>query len=354
MRAMPLQRLLSGGMDLPDALALHEDAAHGVPWETAAERLGDAAADRAEAARAYGHPASARSWALYASAAYRFGQNPLADEDPVKRRLYDRLLHWFGDAAALTPTPIERVEIPYQGGSLCGWLLLPAGGGRVPVVIQMGGFDGWREEYHLNAIALLERGVGSLLVDGPGQGETRLYHNLYLHEDVDAAFSAIVDHLLSDERCDGQVAIWGNSLGGFIAALVCCRDDRLAACVVNGGTIRPSELPERHPRFMAKVQALFGEPDPERAAQRLGCLGLAEELQHLRCPLHVVHGTPDRVFLIANARALHDRAASQDRTFSEFPDGDHCIYNRAHERNCLIGDWLVERIGSTTGGEIAC
>jgi esterase/lipase len=73
-------------------------------------------------------------------------------------------------------------------------------------------------------------------------------------------------------------------------------------------------------------------------------LNLDGRLEHTRCPLHVVHGTPDRIFLIENARAIYDGAASEDKTFTEFPDGDHCIYNHSHEKNCLTADWFVERL----------
>jgi esterase/lipase len=69
-----------------------------------------------------------------------------------------------------------------------------------------------------------------------------------------------------------------------------------------------------------------------------------EILERLSCPLHVVHGTPDRVFMIDGARMLYDWAASAQKTFTEFADGDHCISNRAHEKDALIGDWFVDHL----------
>ncbi len=69
-----------------------------------------------------------------------------------------------------------------------------------------------------------------------------------------------------------------------------------------------------------------------------------DDLAQLTCPLLVLHGTPDQVFLIENARALFDQAASPDKTFREWPDGDHCIYNHSHEKHTTVGDWFADRL----------
>ena len=45
------------------------------------------------------------------------------------------------------------------------------------------GADGWREAYFTGAEYLLERGLSVLLLDGPGQGETRLFGGV--HFDID-------------------------------------------------------------------------------------------------------------------------------------------------------------------------
>lgn len=224
--------------------------------------------------------------------------------------------------------------------------LAPAASGRPAPTRRNpdGGFDGWREEYHANATYLPDRGIACLLVDGPGQGETRLYHRLYMSEDVERAFSAMVTHLRNDDRIGDRVGIWGNSMGGTLAALAAAHDQRISACCINGGSIRPAEILDRYPRFVAKIEGLFGLDDPESASAAIERLNLDGRLENTRCPLHVVHGTPDRIFLIENARAIYDGAASEDKTFTEFPDGDHCIYNHSHEKNCLTADWFVERL----------
>lgn len=289
--------------------------------------------------------ATARSWFLYAAACFRVGQVPLGDDDPRKRTMYEQLISAYGRAGALTDPPVEHLQIPYQNGRLSGWLLRPPRGGRPPVVLVMGGFDGWREEYHTGATNLLERGIAVFLADGPGQGETRLLHGLHMKPGVEKAFSAMIDHLLADPRLAPRVGIWGNSMGGYLAALTAATDQRITACVVNGGTVRPVETAERFRRFISKVQLLLGIADPAEAREVMGSFVLDSALlASLRCPLLVMHGTPDQVFLIENARTLHNLAGSADKTFHEFPDGDHCIYNHSHEKHTIIGDWFADRL----------
>ncbi|MCP2280983.1 Alpha/beta hydrolase family protein [Nocardia amikacinitolerans] len=348
-RAMPMQRLIGNGMDYADVVDLYAAVDTGRPWPDAAAALGELNAERAGKAAAQGHFTTARDWHLRASACYRVGQVPLADSDPRKRDMYRSLIGHYGRAGELSDPPVDHVEIPYDGGALCGWLLRPSDVPAPPVVIVMGGFDGWREEYHVGAEYLLARNVAAFLVDGPGQGETRLFHGLHMDSAVAKAFSAVIDYLLTDRRLRPTVGIWGNSMGGYLAALTAATDDRIAACCVNGGTIRPAEILDRYHRFAGKVMPLLGIDDPDRARHALEQFTLSPELLgQLTCPLLVLHGTPDRVFLVANARALHDAAGSADKRFHEWVDGDHCLYNHSHEKHVLVADWFADRLYDTT------
>jgi len=33
-----------------------------------------------------------------------------------------------------------------------------------------------------------------------------------------------------------------------------------------------------------------------------------------------------------------------DKTFLEWQDGDHCIYNHSHEKNVAVADWFIDRL----------
>lgn len=344
-RAMPPQRLLGNGMDHADVVELYRRVDEGERWQHAAAELGDRDVERARRAERRGHLVSARSWYLAGSACYRFGQVPLLDSDPLKTTMYRSLVDAYAHAGRLTDPAVEHVDIPWGGGHLMGWLLRPRAAVPPPTVIVVGGFDGWREEYHTGATYLVERGIAVLLVDGPGQGETRLFGGLTMGLDVTDAFSAMVDHVQRDTRLADRVGIWGNSMGGFLAAAAAAADSRIDACCVNGGTVSPVEFPRRFPRVVDKIALLLGADDPDRAMQTLARLTLSyEDLSRLRCPLLVLHGTPDQVFLVENARRLHDGAAAADKTWLEWPDGDHCLYNHSLQKHTAIADWFSDRL----------
>jgi alpha-beta hydrolase superfamily lysophospholipase len=344
-RAMPLQRLIGNGMEYADAHALHALVESGVHWIEAGEWLAERNLALARRALGAEQVATARSHFHHASACLRFAQVAIPRDTPRKLGLYRRMVDAFGAAASLTDPPIRKLEIAWRGGVLSGWLMLPSAEAMAPVVIQFGGFDGWREEYHRGAEYLVERGVAVLLVDLPGQGETRLFHGLYMDERVHEAVTAIVDHLLALPMLEQRVGIWGNSMGGCIAALASIRDERIAACCVNGGTVSPIELVERYPRFSEKIEALTGRADPEEAAAIVRRFDLGKDLPRLACPLLQLHSVPDQVFLLANARRIHDEAASEDKTLVVWEDGDHCLYNHTHEKNGLVADWFAQRLG---------
>jgi pimeloyl-ACP methyl ester carboxylesterase len=343
-RAMPLQRLIDNGMTYDDARALHEAANQPVPWRVAAEELGDRHSEFARKARADGFLESTREHLLRACACFRFAQSVFTSDTDERRSLYRKVIRSFADATALmTPLP-RKIEVPFGGGVLCGWLLRPLGIARPPVVLIFGGADGWRESYYPPAQFFLERRMAVCLLDGPGQGESRLFYRVFLTEDYPHAFSAVISHLRADDSL-ASVGIFGNSLGGTLAAGVAIRDARIGALCVNGGSARPVEVLERFPRFLERLAAMGGVADPERARALLESLALSE-LEALRCPLLVVHGGADTIFRAENARSIHDRAGSSDRRFVFWDDGDHCLYNHAFERNCLVADWFSRRLAS--------
>lgn len=346
-RAMSIARLIAGGMDHGDAHELHAAARSRDAWDRAAERLGDRNLARAHHALAGGHPHVARNRLLLASACFRFAQVPLVDADPRKRELYGRMRGAFGHAGELAVPAVERVEIPWRHGSLFGWLIRGRRRSPHPFVISLGGVDAWCEEFEPSARHLRARGVTTLLADGPGQGESRLFGGLHLDEHVVDALRRFVDAALGDRRCDGRVGLWGNSAGGWLATRLAASDDRIAACAINGGTDRPTEILDRFPRFVDQFQLLTGRSEPEDARRVLDDLAVDRDLlTRVTCPLHVVHGTPDRIFLVESARRIHAHAASRDKTLSEFPDGDHCIANRSSEMQALLAGWLADRLGA--------
>jgi hypothetical protein len=345
LRAMPPSRLLSSGMEYADVQNLRSMAGAGIDWVTAGTWLAERNLRLARKALLGGHRITARIYFRYASACFRVAQNAVSSDTEIKQRVYRSMVVAFSDAAALDDRPIEHWSTPYEDGHICAWLMRPSASVVSPLVIVLGGFDGWREEHFAGAAALVERGISALLVDMPGQGETRLFHRLFLRSDVHRAFSRVIDVMAEDPRFNGSFGIWGNSFGGCLAAKAAISDKRLKACCVNGGASRPLEFAERYPRFYPKIEAMIGSCGADRAAALLQEMDVTASLGELRCSLLQLHSANDAVFSLVNARQVHDLAASLDKILLTWADGDHCLYNHASERNCAVADWFCERIG---------
>ena len=71
----------------------------------------------------------------------------------------------------LDPTA-ERLEVPVDGGTAYANLRRPRGAERSPYVVLVPGLDSTKEEFFYFEQGFLDRGIATVSLDGPGQGET--------------------------------------------------------------------------------------------------------------------------------------------------------------------------------------
>ncbi len=147
---------------------------------------------------------------------------------------YRHSLRMFRKAAAHFDPPLQVVEIPFEGRTLTGYLQIPRGVARPPVVMHWGGVDGWKEDRQ-RASALLHRaGLATLTVDMPGTGENPV---LYGDPAAERTYSAWISHLAQRSDVDGsRIGVWGGSFGAYWAArLAYVEAGRIKAAVFQGG-----------------------------------------------------------------------------------------------------------------------
>ena len=101
---------------------------------------------------------------------YRIGRYPVPSS-PEKMNCYKGALRTFLKAAPTMEPPLERVEIPFEGKKVVGYLQIPKGIERPPVVMHWGGVDGWKEDRRTNNDVLLQNGLACFTIDMPGAGE---------------------------------------------------------------------------------------------------------------------------------------------------------------------------------------
>jgi dienelactone hydrolase len=210
-------------------------------WIAEWTNAGHEYAARAEAAMAAGHEVTAgETWRL-ASACYFFGwyiHNHFVPI-PARDKAHTLCLEAYRKAAPLLAPPCERVEIPFRSRTLPAYFRRPDGTTRRwPVVIVVGGANSTKEENHPLTTQMLQRGLATLVYDGPGQNEYLLNGGEPLSMAAyDASLNAVVDWLAADARIDAdRIALFGRSGGGITGLHAAASEPRLTAVVAHPAT----------------------------------------------------------------------------------------------------------------------
>lgn len=342
-RAMPMTRLLDYGMDHADATELLARSTAGEAWDVAAETIGRRRLARAAEAEAAGRLITAGEECAWAIAALIFAQMAFNFDGPRKRALYGDLADAGRQLCRISDPPLRRIEVPFMDKALVGWLMRPPAKPARGTVVVFGGQSGWGLAYLPIARALARRGLATLLAEGPGQGETRIVHGVYLDVDVPAAFEAFVSHIGADPTL-GAPGIWGNSYGGLWAAKTAARDPRIRACCVNGSFARPKLLPFR--TAFEQSAAMLGTEDEDALNRNFERLRFDPSADRIGCPLLVLHGGADPLVQLADQEPFLAGARGPDKHLEIWPDGEHTIYNHGPERTALAADWFAARLAA--------
>ncbi|MET9400840.1 alpha/beta fold hydrolase [Kitasatospora sp. NPDC002965] len=344
LRQFSPERITGYGVDHADAVELRARVIEGQDWHSAATDLADACLRRVDGAPgAVGRPTRA-AYLRRASALLRMSQMMMLSDTAERRSVFARAAEFYAQAAELGADR-ERVTIATDRGPLAGWLT-PASGTAVGAAVVIGGVEGWAMDFDSIGEALAARGVDALLLDGPGQGETRLRHGHYLTAQWREAYRHAVDFL--DARSPGgPIGFVGNSMGGSFAMAVAAADTRIRACVDNGGLHAPWLVPPTMGTFFSKMVATCGTEDEERAADVWRTVTPLAHGPNAGYPLLVLQGGGDPMISMELAQTLLDGAPTDDKQMVVFSDGDHCVYNHRHDRDTLIADWTRARLCGT-------
>jgi len=166
---------------------------------------------------------------------FRIGRYPVPST-PGKQAAYRHSLRAYLKAAKFFDPPLEIVEIPFEDKKLIGYMQIPKGTSKPPVVLQWGGVDGWKEDRTAASRILNGLGVATLSIDMPGTGENPIR---YIDPRAEQTFSAWIDYLVKRPEIDGnRIAVWGGSFGGYWAARMAYAEaKRLKGAVFQGGSV---------------------------------------------------------------------------------------------------------------------
>jgi len=173
-------RMFDYGVPPDDIARMQAMTAEGMARDIAAESLADAQEHRARHALGDGRPVTAVEAYRAAAANLIFAQMAFNDDTPRKRQLYDRMSSVLSAVSGVLGDRFEKLELGFGSHYLVGWLVRPPEGDALGTVVVFGGQSGWGAAYWRHADALAARGLATILAEGPGQGETRLRHHVYL------------------------------------------------------------------------------------------------------------------------------------------------------------------------------
>ncbi|OGA39917.1 MAG: hypothetical protein A3G24_11430 [Betaproteobacteria bacterium RIFCSPLOWO2_12_FULL_62_13] len=197
----------------------------GLRYEAKADELEKNGADKRQLSDAY----------YLAFNYYRIGRYPCAAA-PRQQEAYRHSLRNFHKAARYFDPALEIVEVPFEGKKLIGYLQVPRGIEKPPIVMHWGGVDGWKEDRQRAHAMLHEAGLAGLAIDMPGTGESPV---LYTEPNAERIFSVMIDYLLKRSDVDAhRVGVWGGSYGGYWAAkLAFVEAKRLKGAVFHGSNV---------------------------------------------------------------------------------------------------------------------
>jgi len=337
LRQLSLERLMAYGVHHSDAMELRARVQAGEVWQTVANSLADTlTGPRLEIAA---ETRATRTNRLFrASALLRMSQMMMFVDSDQRRSIFARAAGLFEQAAILSGG-CQRMIIQCDGGPLVGWMY-PAPN-PVGQVIVIGGIEGWAMDFAAMGHELSKRSLDVLLLDGPGQGESRILLGHMLTAKWEADYECVITALA--KRSPLPIGFVGNSMGGAVAVHVAARDARIKAVCDNGGSSRPGG-PRPFNSFFRKMMAHVGAETVDDAYAVWGTVDPIAAAHRLSCPLLVVQGGEDPVVTIEHATRMLDHAASSDKRLELFSDGDHCIYNHSDDKHALIGDWIASRL----------
>src|SRR5262249_9845076 len=185
---------------------------------------------RGDEALAAGHTVTAGDAYLRGALAYHWASFVFTHDQAQFRVALQAMAAAWAKAAPLLSPPMEILTVPFAGLTLPGYLRLPAGVHRPPVVVLLPGADSGKEELFNLADHIVTRGLAVAAFDGPGQGMVSF--GAKLRPDQEVAVRAIIDTLAARPDLDGRrVGIAGISYGGLFAIRTAAVDDRVQAGV---------------------------------------------------------------------------------------------------------------------------
>jgi dienelactone hydrolase len=344
---------------------LRERVSDDEAWFAEWTRMGERVEARGRLAQDAGHRLTAASCLFRAARYYQTGERFLQPKSQPGLDVYAKSVKAFRAASSLIRRPeTESVEVPYEGTSLPALLVHPdpdlATSRPSPAMVFFDGFDVTKEiQYGFGVPDLTARGIGCLIVDGPGNGESVRFRNLPLIAETERYATPAYEFLAGRPEFDpARIGVMALSLGGYYAPRAAALEPRFACCIAWGaqwdyhaiwkkrledlasGKVLSLSVPPEH------LQWVLGVGSEAAALKKLEAFKLDGIVQKMQCPFLLLHGEGDEQISLELAQTCFDAVGSKQKTFKIFRREEggfhHCQIDNLTIGVHTMWDWLED------------
>jgi 2,6-dihydroxypseudooxynicotine hydrolase len=336
-------RFIANGIDVNDFEKVLAETVDWKDWGPNWLKMGDVHLKIAEDATRAGRTISATEAYQRAAWCYHLGKFLWFEDRALHARLHQLTVSTYAKALPHLDPPGERVEVPFESAVIPGILRRPRGESRPPLVLLVPGLDSVKEELFAIENDFLRRGMATLTIDGPGQGENA--PRFPIRANWASVIGPLLDGLRGRKDLDlDRVGLMGISMGGIYGPRAAASEKRLRAVIALAGPYDLSECwPALNPLTRGGYVFYTKSRDDAEAFEKSKELTLRGILEKVTCPLLVIHGGRDRLFPPAQAERIVREAPKA--TLLMYPDGNHVCNNIPYKYRPAMSDWMRDHLG---------
>jgi dienelactone hydrolase len=336
-------RFIANGIDYNDFVRTTTSVSRWDQWLDAWTATAEAHVGLARDALEHGHRRSAGEAYLRAAVSYHFSKFVWVLDPERNRRNTEAAVKSMYSAHELLDPSAERIEAELDGAYVVANLRRPPEDRPAPLVVLIPGLDSTKEEFFVWESVFLDRGMATLSLDGPGQGETGFC--LDIRPDYDVAVTAILDAADRPGLDLQRIGAVGVSLGGHYVVRAAAFEPRLKAIAGISGPYdfgaNWDAMPELTRDTVAHHSGAADETDARRRAHALDLEGVA---QRVKQPCLVVTGKLDRVIPWQETKRIADAVPRAE--WVPYEDGTHVCNNISFKYRPLVADWIGDQLAN--------
>ena len=199
------------------------------------------------------------------------------------------------------------------------------------------------------------RGLATLSIDGPGQGESNTRETWVTLDNFERAGSAAIDYLESRPEVDaGKIGLYGWSMGSYWGPRVAAHDKRLKACVGAMGVYlqKDSIFKSGKPAYRANYKYMSNIHDEDEFDAMAEQMTLEHIAGDIKCPTLLAMGEFDELCPLEDAERLFDLLGGPKELWV-YENEAHTMGGRLPDFYLMVADWLRDAIEGRFGPDHA-